>query len=863
MRFRFKTVLGLYLLLVLLSSSLGAQQLPALPAASGVVSGTLPNGIAFYLVSNPSSKGRADFALVQKGPAREEASRAALADLPHFQGDKPYQFLAKLGVGYNNFGFIRSTEASTTYFFRDVPVDQAAVRDTTLLLLFDISETCPYEQAVIVCGDIDKAVVRERMNVFSMMVTQRSRLPEPEPYEWKPSEAPVFRFVQTAQQEEASLTVRYSSPRTPREAMNTAQPLVTRLFAEELGVILRDRIERAFRTADIPLAQVTSQYRGSDDGPGAERFSITVTTGRDELVRATRILGAVLGEMDAHGASLSEFQGAKDRFLSSLAPAGRSVRNEEWVEKCSSAFLYGAGLTDPAYVREFFSTRNIASQRELELFNGFVSALLDPSRALTLRYVSPHAGLAEGPLAEAFEGGWTAASSSSEVREYRTNPSDTLGLYVTKVKSKLRHTVSEPMTGGEMWTFANGMRVILKKSDAQKGSFSYGFLLNGGFSEVPSLAQGEGGFVADMLMIGDIGGLPGASFLKMLESNGISMETAVSLTDLRLTGRAPSQHLELLLKSLATLSRERTVSRESYEYYRKSERLRLSMDRKQHDGIEAVVDSIMCPDFRYMAGKHPSGLSDDLPERAAEYFDGVFSRCNDGVLVLVGDLEPYVLKKLLPKYMGAFVTGGMPSARPQVAFNLRSGWSTYTVEAQDSAVGGGEPCITVAESAVLPFTLERYFSFRVAAVELGKSLAEALSPMGMYAEVSDDLELFPVERMTLRIVCRPAEEGGLPADIVPEDPLRVLGVVRRALADFSASGPSATSLAASKNALIASLDAGMSEPESLVEAAMVRYSLGKDMVTGYKSRAGSVSVASVREIMSALDSGSKVEYVLY
>ena len=862
MRFRFKQVLVLYLLLPLLSSPLGAQQLPSLPAASGVVSGTLPNGIAFYLVSNPSSKGRADFALVQKGPAREESSRAALADLPHFQGERPYQFLAKLGVGYNNFGYLRSTEASTTYYFRDVPIDQAAVRDTTLLLLFDISETCPYEQALIVCGDIDKNTIRERMNVFSMMVTSRSRIPEPEPYEWNPSDTPVFRFIGAAPQDEASLTVRYSSPRTPREAMNTAQPLVTGLFAEELGVIFKDRVERAFRSLDIPLAQAAARYRGSDRGPGAELYSFTVTVGRDDLVRATETIGAVLGELDAHGASLSEFQGAKDRFLSSLAPAGRTVPNEEWVEKCSSAFLYGAGLADPAFVRDFFTSRNIASQRELELFNDFVSALLDPSKALTLRYVSPSGSLAEGPLGAAFAAGLSAGAGCSG-HEYSTNPSDTLGLYVTKVKSKVRHTVSEPMTGGELWTFANGMRVIVKRSVEQKGMFTYGFLLNGGFSDVPSLAQGEGGFIADMLMLNDIGGLSGPSFRRMLESNGIGMEAAVSLTDLRLTGRAPSPRLELLLKSLATLSRERSVNRDAYEYYRKSEMLRLSVDRKQHDGINAVVDSIMCPDYRYMTGKHPSGLSDDLPERAAEYFEGVFSRCNDGVLVLVGDLDPYALKKILPRYMGAFVTGGRPSARPQVDFNLRSGWSTYTVDSEDSIAGSGEPCITVAESAVLPFTLERYYSFRVAAMELKKHLALALAPMGMYAEVSDDLELFPAERMTLRIVCRPSEEDGLPADVVPEDPLRVLGVVRGALAEFSAKGPSAASLAASKATFLAGLESRMSDPESFVEAAMVRYSLGKDMVTGYKSKAGAVTAASVREILSALDSGSKVEYVVY
>ncbi|MBR4817498.1 MAG: hypothetical protein IKZ72_02535 [Bacteroidales bacterium] len=748
------------------------------------------------------------------------------------------------------------------FFFHDVPVGQAAIRDTALLLLFDISETCPYEQALIVCGDVDKAVVRERMNVFSMMVTPRERVPEPDPYEWNPSEVPVVRFSQAAPQEEATLTVRYSSPRTPREAMNTAQPLVTELFAQELGGIVRERLKRVFREGGIPLAAASSQYRGSDKGPGAELYSFSVTTGRDDLLRATEAFGAVLGELDAHGASLREFQEAKDRFLSSLAPATAALSNGEWVDKCASAFLYGAGLSDPAYVTSFFTSRNIASQRELELFNDFVSALLDPSKALTLRYVSSDR-LDSEALKEAFAKGWASASGGTVVREYGANRSDTLGLYVPKSKAKLKHTVTEPVTGGELWTFSNGMRVIYKRSTAVKGMFSYGFLLNGGFADVPDLAQGEGGFIADMLMLNDIGGSTGVSFLKMLESNGISFTPSVSLTDFRVAGRAPSSRLQLLLKSLLTLSRERAVNADAYDYYRTCERLRLSMDRKQHDGIHAVVDSIMCPDFRYMSGKRPNGLSDDLPQRAAKYFDGIFSSCNDGVLVLVGDLDPYMLKKVLPKYIGGFMTGSTRSTRPQVEFNLRSGWSTYTVEAEDSAVGSGEPCITVAESAILPFTPERYYSFRVAAMELRKHLAGALAGTGMYAEVSDELELFPAERLSLRIVCRPASEEGLPADIVPEDPLRVLGVLRSALATFSSDGPSASSVAASRAELQSELEASMSDPGFLADAAMLRYSAGKDMVTGYKSKVGAVTPESVKEILSALDSGSKVEFVVY
>ena len=51
---------------LLLSISVPAQNLPALPGDPAVKQGVLPNGMKYYLSSNPSSKGRADFALVQK-----------------------------------------------------------------------------------------------------------------------------------------------------------------------------------------------------------------------------------------------------------------------------------------------------------------------------------------------------------------------------------------------------------------------------------------------------------------------------------------------------------------------------------------------------------------------------------------------------------------------------------------------------------------------------------------------------------------------------------------------------------------------------------------------------------------------------
>ena len=52
---------GLFLTIIL-----PAQELPLITPDPAVRQGVLPNGMKYYLVSNPSVKGFADFALVQK-----------------------------------------------------------------------------------------------------------------------------------------------------------------------------------------------------------------------------------------------------------------------------------------------------------------------------------------------------------------------------------------------------------------------------------------------------------------------------------------------------------------------------------------------------------------------------------------------------------------------------------------------------------------------------------------------------------------------------------------------------------------------------------------------------------------------------
>ena len=140
----FKTVLHFATLSVLLAASfaLSAQELPTFGQEAGISSGHFANGLSYYIVPNTTSKGYANFALVQKGADNQDDARAALG----------YSFLASKGVGYTRNGYITYEASSAVYSFEDVPTFQSVALDSTIVLLFDIVSKYKGEQAIIACG---------------------------------------------------------------------------------------------------------------------------------------------------------------------------------------------------------------------------------------------------------------------------------------------------------------------------------------------------------------------------------------------------------------------------------------------------------------------------------------------------------------------------------------------------------------------------------------------------------------------------------------------------------------------------------------------------------------------------------------
>ena len=850
----------LFFLAAFLCLPVPGQDLPTLGTAPEIKRGSLPDGIRYYLVTNPARKGFADFALVQRDRQDVGQAREMLDELPHFGTRRPYRFLADNGIGYSGDGFISYPADAALYRFHDVPTFKEDVADSTLLMLFDIAAEYRKPQAVIICGDIDVARIQERMGLLSMMVPALEDDCEGVGYAWNPRDSLRLLISRNMTRDVAAVNAVFSTQRLPAEMLNTPQPLVTRAFASQLGQIIRKRTEQLFRAENIPLAGFRYRYQDSAQGPDDELHRITVYTSADRLDDATRGLASVLAALDRDGAGIEEFRDAKDRLVSEAKrnEGGRRLSNREYLDKCVASYLYGSNLASEAALNNFIVTRRLEDERELELFNGFTQALLDSARNLTLRFDLPDREVSRQELLRSFSEGWAAPGP---VQEYKTDFGDTLSLYQPQKKVKLRSETTEPISGGRLWTFSNGMKVIYKKTAGQ-GEFRYAMMLRGSIADIPDLKPGESAFVGDMLALSDVAGLNGTDFHEMLGANGITMQESATLSDLRITGIAPKAKLPLLLRSLLSLADARRPNPETFAYYKAGELLRIDMEALAPRNVNSLMDSIIRPSYFYTDRKRADCLADDLPERTERYFATLFDKTADGILVFMGDLNEDVLKRELCRTLGDFRTQKGFAQRPRVESRFATGTDTRTAESAPGTVGGAEIGVYAALSAAVPFSMENYMSFKVACALIRKHLTAALADQGAFAEMSDRLELFPAERLTVFINCRPCRESGLPAGVAPAEPRDLLDALRQVTRRLPELPVSDADLKAYKDALLRQMDSRMSDAQVLIDDVLTRYSEGKDLVTNYKAAVGKVSAAGVARIIGLLCKGAEVEYLI-
>lgn len=852
----------------------GAQGLPLMPSDPSVSSGTLPNGMSYYIVKNNTSKGLADFALVQRTGTETvseeysgypvEVAKDALDSVPRLRQGSVQAYLARHGVVPGKDGFVKVTENATVYHFADMAVSSGEMAvDSTLLVLLDIAGVCsdsghpvmnkwysPADQAIVVSGDVDPAKIKGKMTLLSLMLPA-GKSEERKSYVWQDIEEPIYECAPYFAKSLANVTATWISPRTPKEYMNTVQPAIFEMFLSELGIIAKERIRQRMYHEGIPVADVSYRHINTVKSLGDESFTISLTVPSAYAVQAVEALAEVMSSLDSGNAAAHELEMAKRRYASMVRNRSDVIlkSNSEYIDRCASAFLHNAPLSSDKEVLSFLMSRDMDILTELNLFNGVISALLDGKRNLTVECrVGDDANMSSPYLRDIFDSAWERGSDQVCVA-----PVDSLPLPVAGEKIKVKSIKREHMSGGEIWTFENGFKVAYVRRDTGR-KLHYSLALNGGYGNIKDLAKGEGAYMSDYLRLCKVSGMHASEFAKALEAENMTLIPELNLSNTIISGSLPESKVDLLMRVLLAVANEREHDRQGYDYYKacvdaKHEFLRGGMADRM-----AAIDSLMCPDYIYSQMKTPGRLTARFPQKADAFLQGQSAKMNDGLLVLIGNIEPTRLRKLLQTYVGGFRTDKRLYPRTVVNYQVVSGATSYTVK-------GRENSVDVAMSMRLPLTADNYMASNIAAEILKYYVAEALSGTGTYIRMSHDCRIYPEERLNVLLTLEEASSDGFAsgAELTGFD--EAVRTMRRALDNISSMEISNETLAAYKEILKGHMSLNINHPTYWTHAIAMRYLDGKDLTTGYAAKIDAVSAEKVKSILSQLTSSSQVEYI--
>ena len=841
---------------LLIANTVLGQNVAVLPPDPAVRSGVLPNGMRWYVATDPSMTGSADFALVQMtgGETIQSVRRdrivgiaqEALMSQPLLKASTVQDYFIGKGCVPGSEGFAEVTSDATVFRFRDINLKQSgSVLDSTLLVLMNIAGRCyrsddmvlkkwyaPSDQAIVVAGDVNADAVSEKLRMLSYMIPESESV-QRKGYVWK-NEDGVRAETSVG---EADGVVRVSAvwrlERTPRELMHTVQPAIYAKYMIMTGLVARDRILKHFKKAGLPVASVTSSYTGGSGTFGDGAFSMEIAVSEDDLVEAVTALAGVLSSIDHHGVQPVEAGKAALEFVDMVTSETRhdDVESHEYVNRCVSSFIYNTSLSSRNDVRKFYLSKELSDETESCLLASVASPSLDGNSNLTLICSSDSLKVSADSLTALFKSVWQKASLTEPEKTAYVNVPH---LPAPETKVKIKSTKKEYLSGGSVWTLANGMKVIYRNMPTEGSQVHYSLSLNGGSGSVEGLGPDDGGYLSDYFNHCRVAGVSGAEFRNAIRRKGMRMSCEVGHSSTLIRGSVPVNEIDYMIRSLAALMNSRQPDKEAWDYYLKGEPLR--------QAVRCTPGSGIC-------------LSDDFARKAESFFGKLSENVNNGVLVIIGNVDEKRLKSIITAQAGAFRTTDRTFKRTETFCRNFHGTEGYHR-------GGTERTVNVCLTAPMALTAENYYTAALASMVLKRHFALDLAGKGMRVNVSHECRRFPQESMAVNIIVSEADKEGFASGTVNCNFDDALLTMKDTFADMSVIKIDDNILASYKGHLEKRLASDKADPEYWIDAINLRYLDGKDFTTGAEAKIKAVTGSKIIALLSSLETNSKIEYVI-
>ncbi len=667
--------------------------------------------------------------------------------------------------------------------------------------------------AVIISGDVKAETFITKLKYMSLMVDSSAASAIPE-YHWDGAGKVDCAVSTDTLKGHSTIRFMWQTPRIPMDRMNTTQSAVYEKAAWEMGEVACRWIRRSLRRQDIPFAEVSCHQADLIRGFSHGGFTFTVKVAQHDTENACMTVASVLSSIGRGEFCQNDLSVAQTKYLLSLERSARRtvIKNDTYTQVCRNAFLYNRPLATEKELHDFFTSKDISISSRNKIFGSISSALIDMDQP------------------------------SDSVRLYASGVmlSDTLGLPGMSFKTKVKTSRNDAFSGGVVWTFENGFKVIYRKMSSTDRKLYYSMLLNGGFGNIVNLERGEGAYMSDYIDLCWIAGMKGSDFKDVLSLAGMTMDTGVSMFSTNICGQVENRNVSLLMKALLAVVNESRPDESEIDYFSRCENLKLAFATEVE--TRAMIDSLLCPGYKYTPFKTGSGVGEETFAKAETLFSSLTSKMNDGVLVLIGDMDESEVKKVIQMYAGKFKVKNIASRRHSMQYHPVSGWSAYSAN-------GNKDMSFVVMSTPLAMNTINHFASEIAAEILERRIKDAFEPDGIPVSMMVTRSLYPDERFSVYLK--------LSGKCTEEDLHRI-----KVLLSDCENNVTDAELKSCKEYIKNKHTLQKQTVGYWLRAIPLRHLEGKDFTTGIDAKIDAVSKQALQQVFRSLGNGAGIEYTI-
>lgn len=505
----------------------------------------------------------------------------------------------------------------------------------------------PDLMAVIAVGDFESDRIRDLLGKYFEKIPRKPDPRERIIYAVPGHEETAFALATDPEATNTSLAIYYKTEVLPEKTVDDyRRMLMEQIFTRMVNI----RLYELLNQADPPFlfGYVTS----SSLVRTVNINSLNIGVKEDGILHGLESILTEAARIERYGFTQSELDRTKTWLLRRIEKSyleRDKTESSRFAGEYMRHFLEGEPIPGIAY--EFQAVSQLLPGIQLEEINDLVKKWMGETNRVVLLSAPEKEGL-EIPGEEALLSVF-ASVGQKEILPYEDARSDQPLMGDLKLTSMVVREDKREALGITRWELSNGVRVILKPTDAKNDEVLFQGFSPGGHSLVKTKNYKSARAAPEIIKLSGVGDFDLNTLNKMLNGKVVSVFPYINELTEGITGSASPDDLETMFQLIYLYLTNPRRDIEAYKSYKT--RMEGYIQNRSSSPEAAFYDTIMVTMGQYHKRKRPwslETLNEINPKKSWRIYNDRFKDLEDFTFVFVGNFDIDSIRPLVLQYLG-------------------------------------------------------------------------------------------------------------------------------------------------------------------------------------------------------------------